>query len=52
MVSNKRLASEILFNRAMIWLSISFSAFGCGHRTFALLAIVPCLGNLWKSYIV
>ena len=50
LVSNERLASEILFNRAMVWLSISFSAFGCGHRTYALLALVPCFANMWRSY--
>ncbi len=43
------LKSEILFNRALLWLVLSCIEGLHGNKTLAIVNLIPCVYNAWKS---
>lgn len=43
------LKSEILFNRALLWLVLSCIEGLHGNRTLAIANLIPCAYNVWRS---
>ena len=43
------LKSEILFNRALLWLVLSCIEGLYGNKTLAIVDLIPCVYNAWKS---
>lgn len=46
-----KIMSEVLFNRALLWLVLAYVRSGIErNRWLALVFFVPCIYNIWKSY--
>lgn len=45
-----KLRSDVLFNRALIWLALSFTAWGFSEKPASNVFLVACLYNVFASY--